>query len=74
MTGDQLTPEQRQRLAVLYAVRDALHVELDSMDLIQAAHWVTTGDLLPIPGTPIQGTIEDFGPDEARWSPKVVQS
>lgn len=69
MTGDQLTPEQRQRLAVLSETRQVLLVELDAFDLISCAHWVHTGRHAP----PISEDPE-IGPDAARWSPKVVQS
>lgn len=69
MADDPLTPEQRQRLAVLGEVRQVLLVELDAFDLISCAHWVTTGEHAP----PVEGVAE-VGPDEARWSPKVVQS
>lgn len=67
--GDPLTDEQRQRLAVLYATRDALRVELDAFDLVSCAHWVATGRHAP----PISEDAE-VGPDAARWSPKVVES
>ena len=62
---DPLTVEQRQRLAVLYATRDALHVELDAFDLVACAHWVATGaQLPPLPAV----AIEDAdSPDAATW-------
>lgn len=47
MAIDPLTDDQRQRLAVLYAVRDALCVELDGLDLIRCAHWVASGQDMP---------------------------
>jgi hypothetical protein len=62
---DPLTDDQRQRLAVLYATRDALHVELDAFDLVVCAHWVATGSQLP----PLP-SVELNGPDEATWSPE----
>ena len=67
---DPLNDDQRQRLAALYATRDALHVDVDdAFGLIHCAHWVTTGKELPTTGTPIVGTVEHFSPDAASWTP-----
>lgn len=64
---DLLNAEQHVRLAALYAVRDALHIEVDSVDLNRLAHYVVTGEELALHG-------ELPGPDAARWSPRVVES
>lgn len=56
---DPLTTEQRQRLAVLYAVRDALHVELDAFDMVRCAHWVATGQEMPMVETGGAGDSPD---------------
>lgn len=65
--ADPLTDDQRQRLAVLYATRDSLHVELDAFDLVACSHWVATGaQLPPLP----EVSVEQASPDAATWRPE----
>lgn len=46
---DPLTGDQPQRLAALYATSRALHVgEIDVWDLIRCAHWVHSGEDMPV--------------------------
>lgn len=65
---DPLTAVQRQRLAVLYATRDALLIELDALDLTRCAHWVASGEELP---TPLKPITEHVSCDAATWTSAV---
>lgn len=44
-----------QQLTVLNAVQTVAPVELDVFDLVRCAHWVCTGDELPIGQPPKDG-------------------